>query len=266
MVRLDQDIRAEHAKQTRRGRPTAQPLVDTQEHVKDSDRRYTDQEVALVLQRAAEIEERKSSGALAARGLTLHELHEIAKEVGFSPAVIDEALTALQTRPRSRPGSLLGAPLSCKMIRAVPHHLGDEALRRLIRVIEDCVDVTGTVTDALGTVRWTSILGGHGLDRRTQVSLSSDNNETQIQVVQRYPAGLRAMLQFLPGVWGAAIGAAVAASLGVTAVGTIGVGVGAATVGLGIGRSIWQMLARRGERQVERIVSALVAAAGKITT
>lgn len=237
-------------------------LVYSQENVQDSDRRYTDQEVALVLQRAAEIEEQRSSGPSEARGLTLHELHEIAREVGLSSAVIDEALTALQTRPRSKGGSLLGAPLSYKTIRGVPHHLGDEAFQRLIRVTEDCVDVTGTVTHALGTVRWTSMSSGHKL---TQVSLSSSKDETQIRVVQRYPAGLRAILHFLPGAWGAALGAAIAASLGVASIGTIGIGVGAATLGIGIGRSIWQMLARRSERQVEKVATALVAAAGEMT-
>ena len=233
--------------------------------MENSDRRYTDQEVALVLQRAAEIEERGPSDTPAARGLTLGELHEIAREVGLSPAVIDEALTTLQTRRRAGGSSLLGAPLTRRVARGVPRHLGDEALRRLIRVTEDSTDATGTVTEALGTVRWTSIPSAHKFDRTTQISLSSNSDETQIQVVQRYPAGLRAILHFLPGSWGALIGGAVAASMGVTAIGTIGVGVGAAAIGMGIGRSIWQLVARRSERQVEEIATALVTATGEIT-
>jgi CO/xanthine dehydrogenase Mo-binding subunit len=105
----------------------------------------------------------------------------------------------------------------------------------------------------------------HKFDRTTQISLSSSSDETQIQVVQRYPASLRAILHFLPGAWGAMIGAAVAASVGVTALGTVGVGVAAAAIGMGIGRSIWQTVARRSERQVEEIATALVTATGDIT-
>jgi hypothetical protein len=164
----------------------------------DADRRYADQEVALVLQRAAELEERRSDST-AARGLTLRELHEIAKEVGLSPDVIDEALAAIQAGARPRSGALLGAPLSSKLVRGVRGHLGEEALQRLLRVVEEHVEETGTVSEALGTVRWTTIARGHKFDRTMQVSLSAKKEETQIQVVQRYPSGLRAILHFGPG-------------------------------------------------------------------
>ena len=234
--------------------------------MENANRRYTDQEVALVLQRAAEIEEQAPGDTAAPRGLTLHELHDIAREVGLSPAVIDEALMGLTTRRRSR-SSFLGAPLSRKMVRGVPHHLGDEAFRHLIHVTEDCLDATGTVTEALGTVRWTSVSSGHKFDRTTQISLSSTNDETQIQVVQRYPAGFRAFLHLLPGAWGAMIGGAVAASVAIPAIGAIGLGVavGGAALGVGIGRGIWHMMSRRSERQVEKVVTELVTAAGEIT-
>jgi hypothetical protein len=127
------------------------------------------------------------------------------------------------------------------------------------------VDATGTVTEALGTVRWTSVSRGHKFDRTLQVSLSSGQDETQVQVVQRYPAGLRAILHFLPGAWGAMIGAAVGASVGVVPIAAIGATIGAAALGMGIGRSIWQTLARRSEREVERVATELVTAANELT-
>lgn len=234
--------------------------------VKDDDaaRRFTDQEVALVLQRAAELEEQRSLGSTSGRGLTLRELHEIAREVGLSPDVIDEAVTAVRAGVRPRQALLLGAPLTSKLARGVPGSLTEDALRTLIRVIENHVDATGTVTEALGTVRWTSISRGHKFDRTTQISLSSTSDETQIQVVQRYPDGLRAMLHFLPGAWGGMLGAGVAASVGIAPLAIVGATVGAALLGAGIGRTIWQTIARRSEREVERIASQLVTAAGEM--
>lgn len=226
----------------------------------DSDRRYTDQEVALVLQRAAEIEEQRSSSA-GGRGLTLGELREIAKEVGLSPDVIDEAVASVRAGVRPRSVSLLGAPLSNKVMRGVPGRLDEDDLQRLIRVIEDRVEETGTVTEALGTVRWTSIARGHKFDRTTQVSLSANDAETQIQVVQRYASGLRAMLHGLPTAWGAMIGGAIAASAAVVPVVGIGLGLGGAALGLGIGRSVWQAMARRSAREVERVAGELAEAA-----
>lgn len=216
-----------------------------------------------MLQRAVEIEEHRPGITAATRGLTLGELHEIAREVGLSPAVIDEALSTLQTGRRSHASGLLGAPLSRKVVRAVPRNLDEDGLRRLIRITEDSVDATGTVSEALGTVRWTSVSSAHKFAHTTQISLSSNSGETQIQVAQRYPAGLRAVLHFIPAAWGAMLGAGVAASTG--AIGMVGVGVAAAALGIGIGRGIWQLLARRSERQVEEVATALANAASDIT-
>ena len=230
----------------------------------DSDRRFTDQEVALVLQRAAEIEERRSTSA-SGRGLTLGELRDIAREVGLSPDVIDEAVAAVRTGGRPRGGSLLGASLSNKVVRGVPGRLDEDDLQRLIGVIEDRVDATGTVTEALGTVRWTSIGRGHKFDRTTQVSLTAADRETQIQVVQRYPSGLRAILHGLPTAWGAMIGGAIAASAAVIPVVGIGIGLGGAALGLGIGRSVWQALARKSAREVERVAGELTEAARELS-
>lgn len=246
--------------ETKRSESRSQPV-----RMDRSDRRFTDQEVALVLQRAAEIEERRTVSSAMPRGLTLRELHEIAREVGLSPDVIDQAVSTLQTGARPRSGFPLAAPLSSKQVRAVPGQLAEHELQRLIQVIESHVDATGTVTEALGTVRWTSVSRGHKFDRTLQVSLSSGQDETQVQVVQRYPAGLRAILHFLPGAWGAMIGAAVGASVGVVPIAAIGATVGAAALGMGIGRSIWQTLARRSEREVERVATELVAAANELT-
>jgi hypothetical protein len=234
-------------------------------NVEKSDRRYTDQEVALVLQRAAEIEERRSDSSSVPRGLTLRELHEIAREVGLSPNVIDEAVRTLQASARPHSGFPLAAPLSSKLVKAVPGRLGEGHLQRLVQMIENHVDATGTVTEALGTVRWTSVSRGHKFDRTLQVSLSSADEETQIQVVQRYPSGLRAVLHFLPGAWGGMIGAAVGASVGIAPIAVIAATVGAAALGMGIGRGIWQTMARRSEREVERVATELVTAANEMS-
>ncbi len=226
----------------------------------EAERRYTEQEVGLVLQRAAEIEERGSE-AVAPHGVTLRELREIAREVGIRPEVIDEAVALVQAGAGPRGRSLLGAPLSSKSVRGVPGRLGQEAMQRLVRVIEDHVEATGTVTEALGQVRWTSVGRGHKFDRTTQVSLSVRSDETQIQVVQRYPSGLRTVLHLLPGAWGGMIGGAVAASAGVTALAGIGIGVGAVALGIGIGHGVWQMLAGRNAREAQRVASEVARAA-----
>jgi hypothetical protein len=230
--------------------------------VPDSDRRYTDQEVALVLHRAAELEERRTAGP--GRGLTLRELHDIAREVGLGPDVIDEAVSTLQSARVPGAGSLLGPPVSNKVTRGLGGRLSEESLRRLVRLVEERVDAAGTLTEALGTVRWTSFSRGHRLDRTTQVSLSASGGETQIQVVERYPSGFRALLHFLPGAWGGMAGVIVAGAT------KSGLPLGAAAVlagvalGVSIGRAVWRGLARRSERRVDEVATELVEEARKL--
>ena len=74
----------------------------------DATRRFTDQEVALVLRKAAEIDEAEGSEP---KGLSIADLRQIAREVGLSPGAIDRAVAALDKR-RAPPRSC-GARRSC---------------------------------------------------------------------------------------------------------------------------------------------------------
>ena len=73
----------------------------------DSDHRFTDREVALLLQRAAEIEAQRAD-APPAQGMSLRQLREIATEVGISDAVFDEAVTAVQAGAKPAAGAPAG--------------------------------------------------------------------------------------------------------------------------------------------------------------
>lgn len=229
----------------------------------DVGRRFTDQEVALVLHRAAEIEARRAESA-AAHGLTLRELQDIAKEIGLRPEVLDEAVAVVQAGGRPRAVDLLGPTLSTKIVRGVRGTLDEGDLQGLVRVIEEQVDATGTVTEALGTVRWTSVSRGHKFDRTTQVSLTVKPEETQIQVVQRYPSNFRMVLHLLPTMWSAMLGAGLAASSQVTALAGAGIALGAGLLGLGIGRTLWRAAAGRSARETRRVANEIALAAADL--
>lgn len=229
----------------------------------DPTRRFTDQEVALVLQRAAEIEERRATTS-PSRGLTVKELRDIARDVGLSPEVIDEAIRTVHVSGRAPARSLLGAPLSHKLVRGVPGVLSEASLQALVRLLEEQVEATGTVTEALGTVRWTSVGRGHKFDRTTQVSFSTDQGETQIQVVQRYPSSLPAILHLVPGLWGGALGGAVVASAATGGAAALGIAVASVLGGAAIGRAIWTLLSRRNAAQAQRLADDLAEAAREL--
>ena len=227
----------------------------------DSDHRFTDREIALLLQRAAEIEAQRTD-APPPQGMSLRQLREIATEVGISPEVFEEAVTAVQAGAKPARREILGAPLTYKAARGVDGQLDEAAMERLIRVLEEAMDQSGTVTDALGTVRWTSLTPDQHFDPTTQVSLVAKKDETQIMVVRRHPAIMRGFLHVLPGVWSAGLFAAIASG-GFNAADRV-IAIGAAVfalIGVGIGHSIWQVIGERSVRKVQDVADRLAAAA-----
>ena len=65
-----------------------------------SERRYTEDEVSRILDRATEVDSARGPGAGGSTGLTLRELHEIGKEVGIPEEVITQAATSLDPEPK----------------------------------------------------------------------------------------------------------------------------------------------------------------------
>lgn len=227
----------------------------------DSDHRFTDREIALLLQRAAEIEAQRTD-APPTQGMSLRQLREIATEVGISREVFDQAVTAVQAGAKPARRELLGAPLTYKAARGVRGTLDEVALEQLVRVLEEAMDQSGTVTDALGTVRWTSLTPDQRFDPTTQVSLLAKNGETQISVVRRHPGMMRVFLHILPGVWSAALFTVIAAGGFHAADGVIATGAAVfALIGVGIGHSIWQVVGERSARKVQDVADRLASAA-----
>ncbi len=223
--------------------------------------RYSDQEVALVLRRAAELEEQRGESG-AARGLTQHELEGIAREVGFSAEAVRQALAEL--RVRGTPTRWLGQPAGVRIACAVPGRLTRDAMQRFTQTLEDHVSATGTVTEALGTVRWTTITDGSRDFRMTQVAITPTDDETHLQVTSRISNRLRVVLQLVPVGWGAIIGVGVAGSNGLAAAATLALTLGGAVAGGAIGRWIWERIARSNRRRAERLTDSLAQSASDL--
>lgn len=74
----------------------------------ETERRYSDKELALILKLAAE--RQAFSSELDDRGLTLTEIQQIAAEAGIDPQHVAEAAAVLEAQHGQRRLSLLGAP------------------------------------------------------------------------------------------------------------------------------------------------------------
>jgi AcrR family transcriptional regulator len=215
-------------------------------------RRYTDREVALVLRRATEIDERAEVPAGAGVGLSLEELREIAKEVGISAAAIDRAVATLD-RPESLLSRFGGAPAVRKAVRVVPRSVDRDGLAALVATVDEHADGTGSVTEALGSVRWTA----RDRFKSTRVSFTPRDGETAIEVVEKAEPRLRRIFHLLPAAWGAMFAAPVIGALAGNPLAMLGIGVGATAAGLGVGRAAWSLLSASSDRRVRRLAERL---------
>lgn len=216
-------------------------------------RRFTDREVALVLRRASEMDQVEGT---AAAGLSLEDLQEIGQEVGISADAIARAVSSLETKGSSLSG-LAGAPLVHKAVRAVSGELNEAALSSLVHVVDERADGAGAVSQALGSLRWTS----SDRFRSLQVSITPAAGETRIQVVEKAKPRIRGIVQLVPAAWGLMfamplVGASVVGGLAVA-----GVLAGGALVGGAIGRGVWSLLSARSERRVAGLAEELSAGA-----
>ena len=219
----------------------------------DASRRFTDREVAIVLRRAAEIEEADSSDAAGGeRGLSLDDLRDIGRQVGISPAAIEKAVSHIERRVATAP-LLAGAPRVRRSVHAVQGELNREALGRLIRVVDEKADSAGVVSEALGSVRWTS-------DERfssTQVSLTPANGETTIRVTEKTLPRVKRIVHLVPAAWGAMLVPAVVSALDPSGAATVGILAAGIAAGAAAGRAVWTILSARSAARVERLAAEL---------
>ncbi len=216
----------------------------------DGSRRFTDREVATVLRKASEIEERE--GSAGSGGLSLDDLQEIAREVGIAPEAIAKAVDGLDSA-RVRSPLRGGAPSAHKAVHAVRGELNDEALGQLIRLVDDETDSAGAISEALGSVRWTTGDRFHSM----QVSLTPENGETVIQVVEKVRPRLRRAIQFLPAPWAMIFVTGMITVWDLTATGTAIWLAAAALAGGALGHFAWNRISARSRARVERLAATL---------
>ena len=122
------------------------------------ERRYDDQEIAEILERATQSKTALAPAPVTAgHGLTLAELQEIGSEVGIAPARISEAAGAVASRTAvGAPQTFLGAPRSVSRIVPIDRALDDDEWSRLVVDLRETFDAVGK-TKTHGSLRsWTN--------------------------------------------------------------------------------------------------------------
>jgi len=213
--------------------------------------RFSEKEVALVIRRAADIDAR---GAGSGGGMSVEEIESVALEAGIGIEAVRTALAEIGGEGDQREG-LLHAPVSRRATTRIKRQLTRDQLQALVQAIEEESGRPGTVSEALGTVRWTAADGRGAVT--TQVSLSTGPEETRIAVHERVSDAVSRVAHVLPTAWGAVLGMGLTASISANPLTTV-IGVAAAaSAGLLVGRGVLTWRSRRSRIRVERLAARL---------
>jgi len=148
-------------------------------------RRYSEEEFALILRRASEIQETPGKEGTKNRtsGMTLEEMQSIAREVGIDPEAVTRAASVLGTMEWGEKAGLaaaiLGGPSKYHLDCEVPGRLPPEEMGRVLEVIRRVAEHQGDASEVLGGVEWKTVGDLNALN----VNVSPRGNRTSIQIV-----------------------------------------------------------------------------------
>lgn len=123
-----------------------------------SERRYSDDEVAAIFERAA-----KSQASLArqpehapARGMTLGELQRIGADVGLPAELVASAARELDLAGRSSERKYLGMTIGVGRVVELPRRLTDEEWERVVADLRETFDARGSLRSEGTTRSWSN--------------------------------------------------------------------------------------------------------------
>ncbi len=219
--------------------------MGVQRPARDS-RRYSDQELSLILRLASELERTASSG----EGHSLAEIQQIAAEAGIDPGLVLQAAAVLDAR-RARGAGLLGAPTTYRIQTSVAGELPESELGEVISTIRRLTGSEGEVGRVLDSVEWRQ---ADPVGATRHVAITPRHGRTTIEVTGRYgdSAGWLYM--------GSAIVATIVSVVAATEIHAalpLELGVIAGLPAYVGARGIWQRLASGSERRLRALADEL---------
>jgi hypothetical protein len=231
-------------------------------------RRYTDDEVQRLLQRASELESQSSGLPTPADGPTLRDLELIAAEAGLDPALLRKAAKELDDARTGAPseeggGSLfLGAPHTLEYESVVAGESSHVLLESLLPVIQRVARGPGQPSLMGRSLTWTSSDPQRG--SILEVSVASRRGETTITVRERHGNLARALFGGIVGGVGTGIGMGVGMGVGLGALGSVLFASIFPPAVIGgsylLARSIFRRTVHRRMRELRGLMDELVAA------
>ncbi len=149
-------------------------------------RKFNDEEVALIIKRAAELQQTEQAADEPGNAMTLAEVEQIATEAGIDPRLIRRAAQGLDRPSEStRPSPWVGAPTKISFERVVDGEISNDDFEPLVNEMRRALGDNG-IPSVLGrTLAWTSTQGRarrNSRGRQIDVSVTSRGGVTTIRV------------------------------------------------------------------------------------
>ncbi|MEM7245603.1 MAG: hypothetical protein AAF533_09680 [Acidobacteriota bacterium] len=222
-----------------------------------SEDRYSEEEVAAILKRSAEIEGEQRQVESSDR-LSLSEIERIAADSGLDPASVRAAAAEMTQAPATTSRAPKGLRLHHQ--RQVPVALDDSQVERLLLKVGEILGRQGLVSREGGGWRWRESEGG----RRLQVAAASRSGVTALEITEDLRAsaffrhvgwmlGVSALTTVVGFAFGLTVEGTVAEAMVVALLGAVG----GASSGLAIGHQGFRGARRERAAELERLVAEL---------
>jgi len=222
-------------------------------------RRYSEEEFALILRKASEIQ--VSSGNPSAKtgtgGLTLAEIQSIATEAGIDSEAISRAASILGAleweQKEGLAAAIFGGPEKYHLDCEIPGNLPPEGMWRILEEIRRVAKHQGEASEVLGGMEWKTV----GELSAINVNISPRGDSTSIQIVgNRGPA---AGVTFIFPMAAAAVlvGALGAAFEPTSAAGIISLVTGTLGAGFLTARTLWVAGSNKFRKRLTRLMDTV---------
>lgn len=124
-----------------------------------SERRYSDEEVAAIFERAAKSQaglQRQQQPHGLSQGMTLGELQQIGRDVGIPADLVASAAHEIDVAGRPTERKYLGLPIGVGRTVELPRRLTDDEWERVVADLRETFDARGTMRSEGSTRMWSN--------------------------------------------------------------------------------------------------------------
>lgn len=209
------------------------------------DRKYTDEQMALILHKVGELQSQREEGRH-----SLAEIQEIARQVGLDASLVPHVAAGIQGRARA--AATAGSSVVQTVETVLPARVSPEQMGRLLDAIRRASGAQGTSRQVFDTVEWRAGSEHELVDIRVTITPANRGTNVRVQHDGSGAMVLGGMLSIVPTFLAGLAAFSVLPGPGAAIVSTVIAG--AAGGGFFAFR---RWLSRRGEALVRRVASAV---------